>query len=118
MENWTKGRITLVGDACDCPSLLSGKGSTLAIVGAYVLAGELKQANGNYKTAFEHYENIFKPFIEKKQKAAQVFAKSFIPKSDFGIWLRNKAFQLMSIPLFSKLVLNQFKDKELNLKEY
>jgi 2-polyprenyl-6-methoxyphenol hydroxylase-like FAD-dependent oxidoreductase len=118
MKNWSKGRITLVGDACDCPSLLSGKGSTLAIVGAYILAGELKQANGNYKTAFEHYENIFKPFIEKKQKAAQVFAKSFIPKSDFGIWLRNKAFQLMSIPLFSKLVLNQFKDKGLSLKEY
>jgi 2-polyprenyl-6-methoxyphenol hydroxylase-like FAD-dependent oxidoreductase len=118
MENWSKGRVTLVGDAGYCPSLLSGKGSTLAIVGAYVLAGELKQANGSYQTAFENYENIFKPFIIKKQKAAQAFAKSFIPKSNFGIKVRNVAFKLISLPLLSKLVLNQFKDSELKLKEY
>ena len=118
MENWSKGRITLVGDACDCPSLLSGKGSTLAMVGAYILAGELKLANGDYKTAFDQYENILKPFMEKKQKAAQSFAKSFIPKSNFGIWLRNIAFKLMSLPFIAKLLLNQFKDKGLKLKDY
>ncbi|HET7116745.1 MAG TPA: FAD-dependent monooxygenase, partial [Hanamia sp.] len=118
MDNWSKGRITLVGDACDCPSLLSGKGSTLAMVGAYILAGELKLANGNYKTAFEQYEAIFKPFISKKQKSAQGFAKSFIPKSTFGIWVRNQALKLMSLPFISKLYLNQFNDKEIRLKEY
>jgi 2-polyprenyl-6-methoxyphenol hydroxylase-like FAD-dependent oxidoreductase len=118
MENWSKGRITLVGDACDCPSLLSGKGSTLAMVGAYILAGELKLANGDYKTAFDQYENILKPFMEKKQKAAQSFAKSFIPKSNFGIWLRNIAFKLMSLPFIAKLLFNQFKDKGLKLKDY
>lgn len=118
MDNWSKGRITLVGDACDCPSLLSGKGSTLAMVGAYILAGELKLAKGNYKTAFTQYENIFKPFINKKQKSAQGFAKSFIPKSNFGIWVRNQAMKLMSLSFISKLYLNQFNDKELRLKEY
>ncbi|MGB3526221.1 MAG: FAD-dependent monooxygenase [Flavobacteriales bacterium] len=118
IDSWYKGRITLVGDAGYCPSLLSGKGSTLAMVGAYILAGELKQANGNYQTAFEQYEIVFKPFMEKKQKAARSFAKSFIPKSNFGIWLRNKVFKLMSSSIFSKLFLNQFKDSELKLKEY
>jgi 2-polyprenyl-6-methoxyphenol hydroxylase-like FAD-dependent oxidoreductase len=118
METWSKGRVALVGDACYCPSLLSGKGSTLAIVGAYILAGELKQANGDYKIAFEQYQNIFKPFMSKKQKAAQSFAKSFVPKSNFGIWLRNFVFQMMSVPFVSKLVFNQFKDKGLHLKEY
>lgn len=118
MDNWYKGRITLVGDAGYCPSLLSGKGSTLAMVGAYILAGELKQANGNYKTAFEQYEILFKPFMDKKQKSAQSFAKSFIPKSNFGIWLRNRVFKLMSSSMFSKLFLNQFRDSELKLKEY
>ena len=78
MDNWYKGRITLVGDAGYCPSLLAGEGSTRAMVGAYILAGELKQANGNYKTAFERYEILFKPFMEKKQRAARSFAKSFI----------------------------------------
>lgn len=118
MDNWHNGRITLVGDAGYCPSLLSGKGSTLAMVGAYILAGELKQANGDYKTAFEQYEMMFKPFMEKKQKAARSFAKSFIPKSNFGIWLRNKVFKLMSSSLISKLFLSQFKDSELKLKAY
>lgn len=118
MENWSRGRVTLVGDAGYCPSLLSGKGSTLAMVGAYILAGELKQAEGNYKTAFDNYENLFKPFMARKQKAAQSFAKSFIPKSNFGIKVRNMAFQLMSLPVFSRLFMNQFKDSELKLKEY
>jgi 2-polyprenyl-6-methoxyphenol hydroxylase-like FAD-dependent oxidoreductase len=118
MEQWSKGRVSLVGDACDCPSLLSGKGSTLAMVGAYILAGELKLANGNYKTAFDQYEKILKPFMEKKQKAAQSFAKSFVPKSNFGIRLRNMAFRLASVPFIAGLVLNQFKDKGLQLKDY
>lgn len=118
MEQWSKGRVSLVGDACYCPSLLSGKGSTLAMVGAYILAGELKLANGNYKTAFEEYEKLLKPFMEKKQKSAQSFAKSFVPKSNFGIWLRNQAFKLMSFPLLTNILFNQFKDKGLNLKEY
>ena len=118
MEHWSKGRISLVGDACDCPSLLSGKGSTLAMVGAYILAGELKLANGDYKSAFAEYENVFKPFIDKKQKSAQSFAKSFVPKSNFGIWLRNQVFKLMSFPLLTNILFNQFKDKGLNLKDY
>ena len=118
MENWYNGRITLAGDACYCPSLLSGKGSTLAMVGAYILAGELKQAGGNYREAFMQYEKVFKPFMEKKQKAARFFAKSFIPKSNFGIRLRNLVFRLMSVSIFSKLFLSQFKDSDLILKEY
>ncbi|MBS1748006.1 MAG: FAD-dependent monooxygenase [Bacteroidetes bacterium] len=118
MECWHKGRVSLVGDACYCPSLLSGKGSTLAMAGAYILAGELKQAGGDFNEAFHQYEKLFKPFMEKKQKAAQFFAKSFIPKTNYGIWMRNLAFKLMSVSIFSKLFLSQFKDSDLMLKEY
>lgn len=118
MSHWSKDRVTLVGDACDCPSLLSGQGSTLAMVGAYILAGELKEANGNYKTAFEQYENIFKPFIERKQKIAQNFAKSLVPKSKFGIWLRNTVTNLMFLPFVAQLFVKQFMDHQLKLKAY
>jgi len=61
---------------------------------------------------------IFKPFMVKKHKAAQSFAKSFIPKSNFGIKVTNIAFPLMSLPLISQFLLNQFKDSELKLKVY
>ncbi len=118
MSHWSKNRVTLVGDACYCPSLLSGQGSTLAIVGAYILAGELKNANGNYTIAFEQYKNIFKPFIDRKQKIAKTFAKSLVPKSNFGIWLRNTFTNLMFLPFVSRLFIKQFMDDKLKLKTY
>ena len=118
MSNWSKDRVTLVGDACDCPSLLSGQGSTLAMVGAYILAGELKEAKGNYKTAYAQYQNIFKPFIDTKQKIAQRFSKSLVPKSRFGIWMRNTFMNLMFLPFLSKMFIKQFMNDKLKLKEY
>ena len=118
MDSWSKGRVSLVGDACDCPSLLSGQGSTLAMVGAYILAGELKDAQGDYRTAFEQYQYIFKPFIDNKQQIAQNFAKSLVPKSKFGIWVRNTFVNLMFLPFLSKLFIKQFMDDKLKLKDY
>lgn len=117
MKNWSRNRVVLVGDACDCPSLLSGQGSTLAMVGAYILAGELKSANGNFKAAFTQYQNTFKEFIDDKQLLAQKFSKQFVPKSTFGIWMRNVVVGLMFLPFVSKLLIRQFTDK-LRLKEY
>ena len=38
MPTWHQGRVALVGDACDCPTLLSGQGASLAMGGAYLLA--------------------------------------------------------------------------------
>lgn len=118
MYRWSKGRVTLVGDACYCPSLLSGQGSTLAMLGAYILAGELREANGDYKTAYEQYEKIFKPFIDRKQKIAQFFAKSLVPKSKFGIWVRNAVTNFMFLPFVSRLFIKQFMDDKLKLKAY
>jgi 2-polyprenyl-6-methoxyphenol hydroxylase-like FAD-dependent oxidoreductase len=118
MDSWSKNRITLVGDACDCPSLLSGQGSTLAMIGAYILAGELKEADGNYHVAFGEYQNIFKPFIDSKQKIAQSFAKSLVPKGRFSIWLRNIFINLMLLPFVSRLFFKKFMDDKLQLKDY
>ncbi|HEX5149961.1 MAG TPA: FAD-dependent monooxygenase [Parafilimonas sp.] len=118
MSNWSKDRVTLVGDACDCPSLLSGQGSTLAMVGAYILAGELKEAGGDYQVAFSNYQNIFKPFIEDKQHTAQGFAKSFVPHSKFGIWIRDIGVKLMSFDFISKMFIKPFMDDKLKLKHY
>ena len=88
------------------------------MVGAYILAGELKETDGDYKPAFERYENIFKPFIDRKQRLAEVFAKSLVPKSKFGIWLRNTFTNLMFLPFVSRLFIRQFMDDKLKLKTY
>ena len=63
--------MALVGDACSCPSLLAGQGSALAMLGAYILAGELKRAAGDHQVAFSEYERTLRRFIEKKQRAAE-----------------------------------------------
>lgn len=118
MDHWSMGRVSLAGDACDCPSLLSGQGSTLAMVGAYILAGELKEANGNYQTAFTQYENIFKPFMDSKQQLAQSFAGSFVPKSKMGIWMRNTFVNLMFVPFVSEWMVKKFLSDNIVLKDY
>ena len=52
MSSWSQGRIALIGDAAFCVSLLAGQGSALAMISAYVLAGELASAGGRYQEAF------------------------------------------------------------------
>ncbi|MDQ0201094.1 FAD-dependent monooxygenase [Neobacillus ginsengisoli] len=89
MPTWSKGRITLIGDAAYGPSPLSGQGSSLALVGAYVLAGELKAALGDYARAFVAYEHEMRKFVEKNQKIGRIAAGSMIEKSNFKIFLRN-----------------------------
>ena len=49
METWSEGRVTC-GDAGYCASPLSGMGTSLALVGAYVLAGELGPAGDGLST--------------------------------------------------------------------
>jgi 2-polyprenyl-6-methoxyphenol hydroxylase-like FAD-dependent oxidoreductase len=111
MEKWSRDRVTLVGDACACPSLLAGQGSALAMAGAYVLAGELKQAAGEHALAFANYERRLHPLIASKQIAAEKFAKSFVPGTRAGIFLRNQVTRLMRIPFVADLAMGKmFKD--------
>jgi len=56
MVRWSQGRVVLVGDAGYCASPMSGQGTSLALIGAYVLAGELAAASGAYQAAFDQYE--------------------------------------------------------------
>ncbi len=52
---------------------MAGLGSALAIVSAYILAGELHRADGDYAKAFASYQGLFAPFIRQKQEAALRF---------------------------------------------
>jgi 2-polyprenyl-6-methoxyphenol hydroxylase-like FAD-dependent oxidoreductase len=70
MDGWSRGRVTLLGDAGYCPSSLSGMGTGLAVVGAYVLAGELTAAGGDHTVAFARYESAMRSYVERCQKLA------------------------------------------------
>ena len=78
MKSWTKRRVALLGDAGYCASPLSGQGNNLALVGAYIFAGELKKAGGNYTQAFNRYNELLHPFVEANQKLGAWVSESFL----------------------------------------
>lgn len=78
MKSWTKGRVALLGDAGYSASPISGQGNNLALVGAYIFAGELKQAGGDYHRAFNRYNELLHPFIEANQKLGILVNETFL----------------------------------------
>ena len=82
---WHKGRTVLLGDAGYCPSPISGMGTTLAIVGAYILAGELSKCNKDHTTAFEEYERIMRPYVSKAQSLPPGAPGIANPQTEWGI---------------------------------
>lgn len=67
MDRWSKGRVALVGDAGYCCSPLSGQGTSVALLGAYILAGELAAAGDDYAAGFANYQNEFQDFVKRNQ---------------------------------------------------
>lgn len=117
MDRWTKGRIALVGDAAYAPSLLAGQGAALALVGAFVLAGELGRAT-RVEEAFAHYENLLRPFMREKQKGAEGFAGSFAPKTRFGIFFRNQVTKLFNARPLAKLAFSRSLRDRIEIPQY
>ena len=95
MKRWSSGRSVLLGDAAYCASPLSGMGTGMAVVGAYVLAGELAEAEGDYALAFERYESLMREFVEKCQGIADGGTDWFVPRTRFRLWLSNQMWKIL-----------------------
>jgi len=115
---WTRGRVTLVGDAAFCVSFLAGQGSALAMVAAYILAGELHRTQGDYTEALQRYQTLFWPFVSIKQKAALRFAGFFAPNSKGALFLRNLVLRLMAIPWIADLAVGRDIADKIELPNY
>lgn len=89
MPTWSSGRVALVGDAAFAPTTMSGQGTSTAVVGAYVLAGELKAAGGDPTVAFPRYEAKVRPYVELNQAIPFESPELAIPSSWEGIEQRN-----------------------------
>jgi 2-polyprenyl-6-methoxyphenol hydroxylase-like FAD-dependent oxidoreductase len=118
MNTWHKGRVALVGDASSCASLLAGQGSSLAMAGAYILAGELARAAGNHRVAFIAYERLLQPLMARKQRAAEKFARSFVPETRIGMVFRNQVTKLMSHPTIVRLAMGHLLRDGVTLPNY
>lgn len=117
MPRWSRGSVGLLGDAAYAPSLLAGQGAALAVIGAYVLAGELSRA-ATAEGAFRRYEDVLRGFVSAKQDAASKLAGSFVSRSWFGLWLRELVTGVMTIPGVAKSVLGPSLQDAFRLPEY
>jgi len=114
---WSRDRIALVGDAAYCPSLLAGEGASLAMVGAYVLAGELNGGE-DVASAFARYERRLRPAIEKTQRGALALGSWFAPKTALGLLARNGLSRLAALPGLDRLLMLGLTRHGLTLPSY
>lgn len=96
MDEWSRGRIALVGDAGYSCSPLSGHGTAMAMVGAYILAGELARAGEDHRSGFARYQDTLRPFVTACQKLPPGALNAFLPGSRAAIWMRNLSVRVMT----------------------
>jgi 2-polyprenyl-6-methoxyphenol hydroxylase-like FAD-dependent oxidoreductase len=95
MDSWSSGRVVLLGDAAFCASPSSGQGTSLAVVGAYILAGELAASAGDYAAAFREYERRMRPWVKATQKMGRDNIKRFAADNRFQLWLQHQAMRML-----------------------
>lgn len=95
-DRWSRRRVTLVGDAGYCPGPAVGGSTSLAVLGAYVLAGELARADGDHLRAFAAYELQMREPVHRSRSFARGAAKGLIPGSRAGVWALTRGAQLIS----------------------
>jgi 2-polyprenyl-6-methoxyphenol hydroxylase-like FAD-dependent oxidoreductase len=86
LTSWSRGRVTLVGDAGYCPGPAVGGSTSLAVLGAYVLAGELERAHGDHVAAFAAYEQVMMEPVLRSRAFAKTVAGTIVPTSNLGVW--------------------------------
>jgi 2-polyprenyl-6-methoxyphenol hydroxylase-like FAD-dependent oxidoreductase len=95
-DRWSRRRVTLVGDAGYCPGPAVGGSTSLAVLGAYVLAGELARADGDHLRAFAAYELQMRESVRRSRSFARAAARGVIPGSRAGVWALTRGAQLVS----------------------
>lgn len=120
MDRWSRGRVALLGDAAWCPSPMAGGGASLALVGAYVLAGELAAAGDDHHAAFVGYEAAMRDIVTRSQKLASSAASGLIPTSRMQIRIRNQAIRVLPYLPFKQMLFgdHQKTANAVTLKDY
>jgi 2-polyprenyl-6-methoxyphenol hydroxylase-like FAD-dependent oxidoreductase len=119
MDRWYRGRTVLLGDAGYCGSPLTGLGTAMALVGAYVLAGELSASPDDHEAAFARYQREMSAYVKQCQTLPPGGVKGFAPANALMIGLRNLSMRMMTRwpmrPVFAK----QFQKADaITLKDY
>lgn len=99
-DRWSNGRIVLLGDAAWCATPVSGMGTSLAVVGAYVLAGELA-AHVHHQDGLAAYERVMRPYVDQAQDLPPGTPRLAHPRSRPGLVAFRTALRLAGSPAFA-----------------
>lgn len=107
MDSWSRGRVVLAGDAAHCPSAMTGMGTTSALVGTYILAGEIERhcggGSGGTKdgldVALKEYDRKMRPFMDRVQKGVAEGSMfwDLWPSSWLGVAALNLVLRLVAV---------------------
>lgn len=120
IDCWSRGRVALLGDAGYCGSPMGGNGSSMALVGAYIMAGELAAAAGDHRAAFVRYEHEMRDYVTRCQRFAQESAGFLLPKSRVGFWLIHQMTRMLPYMPWKGLIAADFQrtTNAVTLKSY
>lgn len=107
MKRWSNGRVVLTGDAAWAPTPLSGVGTSLAIVGGYVLAGELA-SQSDPASAFGCYEKVMRPFVKEGQNIPKIVPRMLWPHNAPELMMMRSAMRVAGTPLVKKVFSRAF----------
>ncbi len=108
LDRWSRGRVVVLGDAGYSPSPLTGLGTSLALVGAYTLAGELATAGGDHTAAFAAYESALRGYVTQAQQLPPGGVRGFAPHGRLAIATRNLSMRMMTRWPLRQLLAGQF----------
>lgn len=100
MPRFNKGRVVMTGDAAWA---VMGAGTTLALIGPYVLAGELAKG-GDIAAALDRYNNVMRPFVDKAQDIPSWGPKALQPQSRAGIGIQHALLKVAASPAVRPLI--------------
>ncbi|WP_433761062.1 FAD-dependent monooxygenase [Nocardia sp. CA-135398] len=112
MPSLSTGRVTLLGDSGFCGSPMTGMGTAMAIVGAYVLAGEIASAPDDLATALIRYEELVTPFLDKAKELPGGGIKMMLPTSRLGARMARTSMKVMTSRLMRPVMLRMMSNTD------
>jgi 2-polyprenyl-6-methoxyphenol hydroxylase-like FAD-dependent oxidoreductase len=95
MDRWSDRRITLVGDAGYSPGPAVGGGTSVAVIGAYLLATALRDTDGDPSRAFDRYEHAMRDVVERSRRVGLATMTTLVPASKRQVWLTIQSMRLV-----------------------
>jgi 2-polyprenyl-6-methoxyphenol hydroxylase-like FAD-dependent oxidoreductase len=96
LDGWSRGRVALVGDAGYCPGPAVGGSTSLAVVGAFTLAGELALADGEHAVAYPAYERALGDYVRASRGFAAKMANRLVPRTRAQLWALTAGTRLLT----------------------